>query len=479
MIDSVTALRVESSRLRSGDDASAARFRGPRGWELATGVLVGAALAVRGWPWAIGAALIAVSVGAFLDRRVGSRAAGTPVLASAGDGQQVTMTRAIGQTEDLGLIIEDFADFVTLVGEVAHQSEGDAGRLSEASRDVTESSTAVAGSAEEMSAAMNEVSRSAAEALLATSQAIERAGQVRESTQRLTASMEQIDTVVKAISAISAQTKLLALNATIEAARAGTAGKGFAVVAEEVKQLAAETAQATDMITEQLGSLVDDSHVVQEAVSAISGVFDQIGGSQQSISAAVEQQSSAIAEITRAAHQGATAAGDLSTAAEVTHGSVHRTNAAAQHAQNRLQQLSATVADQHTLLASVLGDDHRRHPVRAAINAHAQWKQRLRQAVGSGRVPDGYDPAVVARDNACEFGRWIHGEATSLVDPATLTPVVQAHADFHRGAAALLAAVDRGDIQTAKNQLVDDDGYAAALAVLTERLTRWARELKV
>ncbi|HEX8496498.1 MAG TPA: methyl-accepting chemotaxis protein, partial [Actinomycetales bacterium] len=123
---------------------------------------------------------------------------------------------------------------------------------------------------------------------------------------KLGTSSEQIGNVVKIISSIAAQTNLLALNATIEAARAGEAGKGFAVVASEVKQLAQETAKATEDIAAQVVAIQTDSAGAVIAIEQISEVIARISDFQNTIAAAVEEQTATTAEMNRSVTEAST-----------------------------------------------------------------------------------------------------------------------------------------------------------------------------
>ena len=119
----------------------------------------------------------------------------------------------------------------------------------------------------------------------------------------LAAAAEKIDDVLRLISAIASQTNLLALNATIEAARAGEAGRGFAVVASEVKELASQTAKATEEIAGQVTAIQSATGNCVTAISDISNTIREISGIAATIAAAVEQQGSATREIARSVQQ--------------------------------------------------------------------------------------------------------------------------------------------------------------------------------
>jgi methyl-accepting chemotaxis protein len=157
----------------------------------------------------------------------------------------------------------------------------------------------VASSTEEMRSSIAEIASSSARAAAVAAEAVQAASSTNETVARLGVSSAEIDTVVKAITAIAEQTNLLALNATIEAARAGEMGKGFAVVAGEVKDLAQETAKATEDITRRVAAIQADTGSAVTAIGGIVQVVTQIADYQQTIAAAVEEQTATAAEISR------------------------------------------------------------------------------------------------------------------------------------------------------------------------------------
>jgi methyl-accepting chemotaxis protein len=133
--------------------------------------------------------------------------------------------------------------------------------------------------------------------------AVAKAGQTTEMVGSLAAAGEKIGDVLRLISAIASQTNLLALNATIEAARAGEAGRGFAVVASEVKELASQTAKATEEIAGQVAAIQSSTGDCVNAIGSIGDTIRQISGIATTIAAAVEQQGSATREIARSVQQ--------------------------------------------------------------------------------------------------------------------------------------------------------------------------------
>ncbi|HEY8534189.1 MAG TPA: methyl-accepting chemotaxis protein [Micromonospora sp.] len=204
------------------------------------------------------------------------------------------------------------------VGETTHQAEVVNSAASEVSRNVQ----AVAAGSEEMSASIREIARNANEAAQFASQAVEAAEVTNKTIAKLGESSAEIGNVVRLITAIAEQTNLLALNATIEAARAGEAGKGFAVVAGEVKDLAQETARATEDITRRVEAIQADTANAVAAIREIGQVISRINEYQLTIASAVEEQTATTSEVNRSiseAAMGATSiANGIGTVAQAT-----------------------------------------------------------------------------------------------------------------------------------------------------------------
>jgi methyl-accepting chemotaxis protein len=171
--------------------------------------------------------------------------------------------------------------------------------------DVANSVDTVAAGSEQMDAAISEISHNASQAARVASVAVDVAEQTTRTVGRLGDSSQEIASVIKMITAIAAQTNLLALNATIEAARAGDAGKGFAVVASEVKELAQETARATEDIATRVDTIQQDTAGAVTAIGEISAVIGEINAFQTTIAAAVEEQTATTNEMNRNVAQAA------------------------------------------------------------------------------------------------------------------------------------------------------------------------------
>jgi methyl-accepting chemotaxis protein len=169
--------------------------------------------------------------------------------------------------------------------------------VAEAAQDVSATVQSVTLGGQEMGSAIEEISRSAVDASGVAATAVQKAATTSEAINRLDASSELIGQVVKAITSIAEQTNLLALNATIEAARAGEAGKGFAVVAGEVKDLAQETAKATEDIARRVEAIQGDTATAVTAIGEIDRTVARISDIQSVIAAAVEEQTATTAEM--------------------------------------------------------------------------------------------------------------------------------------------------------------------------------------
>jgi methyl-accepting chemotaxis protein len=241
------------------------------------------------------------------------------------------------------------ADVKSVVGAVARATEDmqrAAVKITESVNGTSEQATAAAAASEEASASVNtvaaateqlassvaEIGRQVTHSSDVADAAVTKAGQTTEMVGSLAAASEKIGDVLRLIGAIASQTNLLALNATIEAARAGEAGRGFAVVASEVKNLASQTAKATEEIAGQVAAIQSSTSNCVAAIGGIGSTIREISGIAITIAAAVEQQGSATREIARSVQQ--VAAGTSEVAVNV---------AGASHAAGQSRVLADTV----------------------------------------------------------------------------------------------------------------------------------------
>jgi methyl-accepting chemotaxis protein len=187
----------------------------------------------------------------------------------------------------------------------------------------------VAAAAEQLGASVHEIGRQVAGSSELAQRAVVQADETAQLVQELSQAVSKIGDVVGLISNIASQTNLLALNATIEAARAGEAGRGFAVVAAEVKQLAGQTARATEEITGHIHRIQGSTDQAVGAIGAIATRIREINGVAASIAAAVEEQGAATSEIVRNVSQAAAGTGDVTANIAGVAGAAEETGAAA------------------------------------------------------------------------------------------------------------------------------------------------------
>lgn len=233
---------------------------------------------------------------------------------------------------------ETVVDLTTQTAQAAADSAAQADAVAGAAEQVSINVQTVAAGAEEMGSAIREISSNANEAARVAQEATEAAAVTTETVEKLGKSSKEIDDVIHTITAIAEQTNLLALNATIEAARAGEAGKGFAVVAGEVKDLAAETAKATDDITGRIAKIQDDTDSAVTAIRRISEIISQINDFQTTIAAAVEEQTATTNEMARSVTEAASGSSAIAT-------NIGQFAAAASQAVEPLNALAATASD--------------------------------------------------------------------------------------------------------------------------------------
>ena len=193
----------------------------------------------------------------------------------------------------------------------AEQTNRQASAVAAASQQATGSVQTVAAAAEELSASIAEIGAQTARATEVAREAVGQAQATDATVQGLAAAAQRIGEVVQLIQSIAAQTNLLALNATIEAARAGEAGKGFAVVASEVKNLAAQTAKATEEIQQQIEGVRGETDRAVTAIQEISATIARVSEITTGVAAAVEEQAAATSEIARNTQEAAASTGDV------------------------------------------------------------------------------------------------------------------------------------------------------------------------
>ncbi len=225
--------------------------------------------------------------------------------------------------------VDDLRSISRQMATLAAQTQEQAMSVETASQQSNENVQSVAASAEQLTSSINEITRQAAYSTEIANQAVETTINSEETIKGLATSAQQIGEIIKLINSIADQTNLLALNATIEAARAGDAGRGFGVVAAEVKNLARQTAHATEQIRSQISGV---QSATEKAVSAIDGIrktITELNGIATTIASAMEEQAAATQGITKNVLQTLDGAKDVSRSMKAVNTAVEETEVCA------------------------------------------------------------------------------------------------------------------------------------------------------
>jgi methyl-accepting chemotaxis protein len=271
-------------------------------------------------------------------------------LDSAQAALREVMATVVGSADAVAASSEELSASSGQIAASAEETSAQSGVVASAAEEVSRSVETVAAGAEQMGASIREIASNAAEASEVASRAVEAAATTKATVDKLGQSSAEIGNVVKVITSIAEQTNLLALNATIEAARAGEAGKGFAVVANEVKELAQETAKATEDIAKRVLAIQGDTTAAVAAIDEISAVVAQISDRQTTIASAVEEQTATTSEMSRSVQEAAGGTGQIaanitgvSSAAESTTQALTQTRVAVEELSQMAAELRATV----------------------------------------------------------------------------------------------------------------------------------------
>jgi methyl-accepting chemotaxis protein len=313
--------RMEELKVDEGKEASEQNntLASSSAVEVATAILAGLVFAIGLGVWfalsitaRVGktAKLLAAVANGDLTQRLED--AGKDEVGQMSDALNRTLDQVSDAMQNIGQNSQALAHSSEELSAVSHQMSSEAEETSAqanvvaaAAEQATRNLQTVAAATEEMTASIGEISKSADTAAKIATRAVDKADAANVTMSHLGESSAAISEVVKVIHSIAQQTKLLALNATIEAARAGAAGKGFAVVANEVKELANETAKATEQISQRIEAIRKGSDGAVQAITDISGIIAQMHEISTTIASAVEEQTATTREIARNVNEAA------------------------------------------------------------------------------------------------------------------------------------------------------------------------------
>jgi len=329
--------------------------------------------------------------------------------------------------------------------------------------------------------------------------------QVVETMSEINASSRRIGDIISVIDDIAFQTNILALNAAVEAARAGEQGKGFAVVAIEVRNLAQRAAGAAG----EIKRLIDDS---VEKVSGGSKLVTNAGKTMEDIVGAIQQVTGIVAEISSASAEQSTgisqvnqAIGQMDNVTQQNAALVEQAAASAEALEEQSQQLSllvssfkvdgsargshkpvgqrSNVSNLKTYQPSVSKPEPVVNQIGAeaiagldvALQKHAEWKVKLRTAINQR---DTLDAVTISKDNCCDFGKWLHGDAhQQLGHLASYTECVNKHAAFHKEAGSVAALINEQKYNEADQKLAAESGFNRASSEVGSAIMRLKKDV--
>jgi methyl-accepting chemotaxis protein len=371
------------------------------------------------------------------------------------------------------------------VASAAEEMSINMSNMAASSDQMTDNVKTVALAVDEMTSSISEIAKNAEQASSVAGNAAELAYTSNSSISQLGAAADEIGKVIETIQDIAEQTNLLALNATIEAARAGEAGKGFAVVATEVKDLAKQTADATEDIRQRIEGIQNSTGEAVTSIGQISEVIQKVNDVSKTIASAVEEQSITTKEIAASITQTSSAAGVVSNGvAESAAASQEITQSIAgvEQAARRTAEIASETqlaggklskwANQLLSLVKEFKLGEEAFSAASIKAAHALWKQRLADLVaGQSNAQE----LNVSDHHSCALGQWYDGPANDLYRHLeAFREVGSCHEEIHRAAAEIAHLCHTNQHDKARQEFLD---FEKMTMRLFQRLDRLEQEL--
>ena len=271
-------------------------------------------------------------------------------LNKALDSIQNTLSRVEKNSQTMAASSGELSTISQQMSSVANETSVKASAVAASAEQVSRNTETVSTGVEQMNASIKEIAKNALDAARVAADAVKMTQSTNQKVAKLGDSSTEIGNIIKVINSIAEQTNLLALNATIEAARAGEAGKGFAVVANEVKELAKETAKATEDISQKIGVVQTDTKEALEAINQINAIIHRINDISNTIAGAVEEQTSTTNEISRNLTEAVKGSFEITKNIEGVAQSVRTTTTSVINAQTATQELARVAVDLQKML---------------------------------------------------------------------------------------------------------------------------------
>ncbi len=466
-------------------------------WLLAATVIFGVASWLGPVNGGLAAAVVAVmALAAFrhLEVRPYVRVLDDILQLAAGDLVHRVHRGGVGVAADIGLALSQLAvNLRSVTGDIRTEAmsvQGGAEEIAAGNQDLSARTEAQAANLQQTAASMEEINgtikhsaASASEGARLATQAVEAAERSSEGVLGVVEAMSGIDDssrrigeIIGVIEGIAFQTNILALNAAVEAARAGEQGRGFAVVAGEVRTLAQRTTAAAKEVKGLVEESVDRvatgqrqtamakermAHAVS-VVGEVSSLLSQIDIAANEQRMGVSQVNTAVAELDSITQQNAAMVEQLAAAAQTLRQQVDVVDRST--SVFRLKKGAKTIAevDAVSLRRDVKSGVLHEKPFELgdAIEAHVQWKARLRNAAAHGSE---LDPVTISRDDCCALGKWLYGAGQARWGGlAQFTTLVNQHAGFHKEAGKVAEMVMAGEREEAMRALANGSSYSKA-----------------